>query len=51
MFDIHAYPDGPDTTSFTQAQKQALATRIYRDWWDPTYTSEAAYIRQWRLQH
>lgn len=44
MFDIHAYPDGPDTTTFTLAQKQALATRIYRDWWDPTYTSEASYI-------
>ncbi len=45
IFDIHAYPDGPDTTNFTQAQKQALAVRIYRDWWDPTYTSEASYIR------
>jgi hypothetical protein len=44
MFDIHAYPDGPDTTGFTLAQKQALAVRIYRDWWDPTYTSEAPYI-------
>jgi hypothetical protein len=44
IFDIHAYPDGPDTSSFTVAQKQALAARIYRDWWDPTYTSEAAYI-------
>jgi glycosyl hydrolase family 44 len=44
VFDIHAYPDGPDTTNFTQAQKQALTARIYRDWWDPTYTSEAAYI-------
>jgi len=44
VFDIHAYPDGPDTTSFTPAQKQALAARIYRDWWDPTYTSEASYI-------
>jgi hypothetical protein len=45
VFDIHAYPDGPDTTSFTQAQKQALAARIYRDWWDPTYESEATYIQ------
>jgi Glycoside hydrolase family 44 len=44
IFDIHAYPDGPDATSFTQAQKQALAVRLYRDWWDPTYTSEASYI-------
>jgi hypothetical protein len=45
IFDIHAYPDGPDTSQFTQAQKQALAARIYRDWWDPTYTSEATYIQ------
>ena len=44
IFDIHAYPDGPDTSSFTMAQKQALAARVYRDWWDPTYTSEATYI-------
>ncbi len=44
MFDIHAYPDGPDATTLTPAQQRALATRIYRDWWDPTYTSEASYI-------
>jgi hypothetical protein len=44
IFDIHAYPDGPDTSNFSMAQEQALAARIYRDWWDPTYTSEAAYI-------
>ena len=44
VFDIHAYPDGPDTSSFTPAQKQALATRIYRDWWDSSYQSEASYI-------
>ncbi|HME34326.1 MAG TPA: glycoside hydrolase family 44 protein [Candidatus Sulfotelmatobacter sp.] len=44
VFDIHAYPDGPDTTNFSAAQKQALAARIYRDWWDPTYESEATYI-------
>jgi hypothetical protein len=44
IFDIHAYPDGPDTTNFTLGQKQALAVRVYRDWWDPTYTSEASYI-------
>ena len=45
VLDIHAYPDGPDTTNFTTAQKQALAVRVYRDWWDPTYTSEATYIQ------
>jgi hypothetical protein len=44
VFDIHAYPDGPDTKSFTLAQKQAAALRVYRDWWDPNYTSEASYI-------
>lgn len=45
VFDIHAYPDGPDMTNFTTAQKQAAALRVYRDWWDPTYTSEATYIQ------
>ena len=44
IFDIHAYPDGPDTSTFTLVQKQALALRLYRDWWDPAYTSEAPYI-------
>ncbi|HEY6765059.1 MAG TPA: glycoside hydrolase family 44 protein [Candidatus Sulfotelmatobacter sp.] len=46
VFDIHAYPDGPDTSTFTQAQKQALAARIYRDYWDPTYVSESGSINQ-----
>jgi len=46
VFDIHAYPDGPDTSSFTQAQKQALTLRIYRDYWDPTYVSESGSINQ-----
>ena len=44
IFDIHAYPDGPDTSAFTTAQKQATSLRVYRDWWDPTYTSEATYL-------
>ncbi len=43
VFDIHAYPDA-DTSTLSTAQKQALAARVYRDWWDPAYTSEAAYI-------
>jgi Glycoside hydrolase family 44/Fibronectin type III domain len=42
VFDIHAYPDA-DLPS-TQAEKQALAVSIYRDWWDPTFTSAAQYI-------
>src|SRR5579863_9198782 len=46
VFDIHAYPDSPDTSSWTQAQKQALAARIYRDYWDPTYVSESGTINQ-----
>jgi hypothetical protein len=46
VFDIHAYPDGPDTSSWTQAQKQALSARIYRDYWDPTYVSESGDINQ-----
>jgi hypothetical protein len=46
MFDIHAYPDGPDTTNYTKAQKQALAVSIYRDYWDPTYVSPSGTINQ-----
>ena len=46
IFDIHAYPDAPDTSGFTQAQKQALTLRIYRDYWDPAYTSESGSINQ-----
>jgi hypothetical protein len=45
-FDIHAYPDGADTTSYTQTQKQALAVSIYRDYWDPTFTSPSGTINQ-----
>ncbi len=47
VFDIHAYPDGPDTSGWTQAQKQALTARIYRDYWDPTYVSESGDINQY----
>ncbi|HKF07013.1 MAG TPA: glycoside hydrolase family 44 protein [Candidatus Sulfotelmatobacter sp.] len=46
ILDVHAYPDGPDTSTWTQAQKQALAARIYRDYWDPTYVSESGSINQ-----
>ena len=47
VFDIHAYPDAPDNlSSFTLAQQQAAATRIYRDYWDPTYVSESSDINQ-----
>jgi hypothetical protein len=46
VFDIHAYPDTPDTSSFTTVQKQALAVRIFRDYWDPTYVSESTSINQ-----
>jgi hypothetical protein len=43
IFDIHAYPDA-DTSGLTAAQKQALAVKIYRDWWDPSFPSAAQYI-------
>jgi hypothetical protein len=46
VLDVHAYPDGPDTTNFSQAQKQALGARIYRDYWDPSYVSEGGSINQ-----
>jgi hypothetical protein len=46
VFDIHAYPDGPDTSGYTHAQKQALSLRIYRDYWDPKYVSESSAINQ-----
>ncbi len=51
MFDIHAYPDTPDTSNYSQAQKQALAVSIYRDYWDPTYVSPSSSInQQWATQ-
>jgi len=46
VFDLHAYPDTPDTSSYTLAQKQALALRIFRDYWDPTYVSVGSDIDQ-----
>jgi hypothetical protein len=46
VFDVHAYPDTPDLSSWTQSQKQALALRIFRDYWDPTYVSESPSINQ-----
>lgn len=50
-FDIHAHPDTPDTSNFTAAQKQGLALRILRDWWDPSYVSESGGINQpWATQ-
>jgi hypothetical protein len=46
VLDVHAYPDAPDMSSLSLAQKQALALRIFRDWWDPSYTSESGSINQ-----
>ncbi len=46
VLDVHAYPDSPDTSGWTQAQIQALAARVYRDYWDPTYVSESSSIDQ-----
>jgi hypothetical protein len=46
VFDLHAYPDLPDTSTFTLAQKRSLALRIFRDYWDPAYVSESSSINQ-----
>lgn len=43
LLDVHAYPDA-DTSGLNQTQLRALATKIYRDYWDPTFTSPAQYI-------
>ena len=45
VFDLHAYPDA-DTSGLTQAQLQALAVSIYRDYWDPTFVSPSNSINQ-----
>ena len=52
VFDIHAYPDAPDNlSSDTQAQKQAAALGIFRDYWDPTFVSPSGDINQpWATQ-
>jgi len=46
VFDLHAYPDTPNTSGYTLAQKRALALRIFRDYWDPKYVSESGDINQ-----
>ncbi len=46
VFDLHAYPDTPNTSGYTLAQKRALALRIFRDYWDPTYVSAGSDIDQ-----
>jgi glycosyl hydrolase family 44/fibronectin type III domain protein len=46
LFDIHAYPDGPDLTGMTTAQKRAFAVSIYRDYWDPTLVSPSGTVNQ-----
>jgi hypothetical protein len=45
VFDIHAYPDA-DTGNLSTTQLQALSASIYRDYWDPTFTSPAGVITQ-----
>ncbi len=45
VFDLHAYPDA-NTSGLTQAQLQALAVSIYRDYWDPTFVSPSSSINQ-----
>ncbi len=46
VFDLHAYPDTPDTSSYTLAKKRALALKIFRDYWDPTFVSPSSSINQ-----
>ena len=50
VFDIHAFPDATTTGSggspLPKSQLQALATSIYRDYWDPTFVSPSATINQ-----
>ena len=51
IFDVHAYPGGPNTSHYTKAQKRALTVRIFRDFWDPSYVSESPDInQQWATQ-
>jgi hypothetical protein len=40
IFDVHAYPE-TSSNGLTTAQAQALTLSSTRDWWDPTYTSQA----------
>ena len=40
IFDIHAYPE-TSANGLSTAQGKALALSSTRDWWDPTYTSQA----------
>jgi fibronectin type 3 domain-containing protein len=40
IFDVHAYPE-TSSSGLTTAQAQALTLSSTRDWWDPTYTSQA----------
>ncbi len=46
VFDIHAYADAPDYSAYSLAQKQALALRVTRDFWDSTYVSESGTVNQ-----
>ena len=47
IFDIHAYPDAPDMSSWTTAQKRALSVSIYRDYWDPVLVSQSGLSAPW----
>ncbi len=50
VFDFHSYIDGPDTSTLTLAEKQALAGRLPRDYWDATYVSEGGVNQPWWTQ-
>jgi len=45
VFDIHAYADA-NTSGLSTAQLKALATSVYRDYWDPTYVSTSGSVNQ-----
>ncbi len=47
IFDIHAYPDAPSISSWSNAQKRALAVSIYRDYWDPALVSLSGLSAPW----
>lgn len=40
IFDVHAYPE-TSSNGISTAQARALTLSSTRDWWDPTYTSQA----------
>jgi len=47
VFDVHAYVgDNVSTTGYTNSQLRAAAGKVYRTYWDPTY-SNSGYDADW----